>query len=157
VSNQSGFQFKMLNAGASTVPYAELKVNYYFTSNDPKPLNLWCDYATFGCESVSGRFIDSGNGQRWVEVSFTGSGAINPGSESAEVQLRFAQDDWANFNQADDYSFDPSKRAYGEWDRITVFRNGVLVWGVPPPGTTGAAASAPLSIPGLILTDTQRH
>ena len=47
------------------------------------------------------------------------------------------------------WSFDPSKRAYAEWDRITVYRNGALVWGVPPPDyaatdspTTQAEASS---------------
>lgn len=149
VANQAGPQFRLLNAGAATVPFAELKVRYYFTTTESKPLNLWCDYATIGCDNVSGRFIDLGNGQRWLEVRFAGEAAIAPGADGGEVQLRFAQDDWANFSQADDYSFDPSKRAYAEWDRITVYRNGALVWGVPPPDyaatdspTTQAEASS---------------
>ncbi|MEP7363584.1 MAG: glycoside hydrolase family 9 protein [Acidobacteriota bacterium] len=152
VANQSGPQFRLLNAGSATVPFEELKVFYYFNSAESKPLNLWCDYSAIGCENVKGRFVDAGSGMRLLEVSFTGSAAIAPGADSGEVQLRFAQDDWSNFSQSDDYSFDPSKRSYAEWDRMTVYRNGVLVWGVPPAGLSGSAGSAPNSLTGGSFT-----
>jgi cellulose 1,4-beta-cellobiosidase len=40
--------------------------------------------------------------------------------------------DWSNFNEANDYSYDPTKTAYANWDRVTLYRNGTLVWGVEP-------------------------
>jgi hypothetical protein len=144
VSNQAGAQIRLLNAGASTVPFSELKVHYYFTTSaDAKPLNFWCDYAAIGCASVSGRFVDAGSGRMLLEMTFTGDASLAPGADGGEVQIRFSQEDWANFNQADDYSFDPSKRTYAEWDRMTIYRNGVLVWGVPAPGYGDSNPSTP--------------
>jgi hypothetical protein len=132
-SNQIGPQFKLTNAGSDTIPLAELTVKYSFTLESPQPLNFWCDYATLGCDSIQGRFIDEGNGRYSLEVSFTGTARLAPGSDSGEIQLRFAKADWSNFDQSNDYSFDPAKRSYAEWDHTTVYRNGLLIWGVEPP------------------------
>ena len=48
------------------------------------------------------------------------------------MQNRFAKNDWSNYDERDDYSFDPTKTAYADWSRVTLYRNGVLVWGAEP-------------------------
>ena len=41
---------------------------------------------------------------------------------------------------ANDYSFDVTKTVYADWTKVTLYRNGVLIWGTEPPA---APASAP--------------
>jgi endoglucanase len=132
-SNQIGPLFRIMNAGGGDVPLSELTVRYYFSVEDPKPLNYWCDWAMVNCENVRSRFVDVGGGKFYLEVSFTVSAGVIPaGGSSGEVQSRVAKDDWSFFDQSNDYSFDAAKTTYADWERIVLYRNGALVWGVAP-------------------------
>ncbi len=35
-------------------------------------------------------------------------------------------------NEANDYSFDPTKTSFADWSNVTLFQNGALVWGTEP-------------------------
>ena len=132
-SNQIGPQFLLVNGGTESVPLAELSVRYYFTPGSAGPLQHWCDYAVLGCEKVVSRFVMLEGGRAYLENTFTGeAGLLEPGRDTGEWQNRFAREDWSPFNQSGDYSFDPSRREFEAWERVTVHRNGVLVWGQPP-------------------------
>lgn len=86
------------------------------------------DWAPIGAENIQRAFTDA-----YVELSFTAAaGSISAGGETGEIQLRMAKSDWSNFNEADDYSFDPTKTAYADWDKVTLYLDDSLVWGVEP-------------------------
>jgi hypothetical protein len=36
------------------------------------------------------------------------------------------------YAETDDYSYNPELTVFNDWDRITMYRNGVLVWGIEP-------------------------
>jgi len=46
--------------------------------------------------------------------------------------VRINKNDWTNYNEANDYSYDPTKTSFADWNRVTLYRNGQLVWGVEP-------------------------
>lgn len=46
-----------------------------------------------------------------------------------EIQARCAKADWSNYTETGDYSFDPTKIVFADWNHVTLYRNGVLVWG----------------------------
>jgi hypothetical protein len=132
-SNQIGPQYKLVNTGPNPVVLSQITVRYYFTLENPEPLNVWCDFATIGCSNVLTRFGFLGNGDFYLEHSFPASaGVIPPGSNSGEIQTRFAKSDYSNFDQSNDYSFDPTKKVFTDWNRVTMYQNGVLIWGVEP-------------------------
>jgi len=54
------------------------------------------------------------------------------GGRSGEIQTRFSKSDWANYSETGDYSYDPTKTAFADWSKVTLYRNGVLVWGTEP-------------------------
>ena len=60
--------------------------------------------------------------------------------------------DWSNYTQTGDYSFDASKTNYTDWSNITLYRNGVLVWGTEPSGT-GLTAKNTGSVTALRSTE----
>ena len=85
----------------------------------------------------------------YLEVGFTaGMGSLAPGQSTGEIMARFNKDNWSNFGEADDYSFDPTKLSFADWDRVTVYQNGTRIWGSEPPVTVGAAESEPRSADG---------
>ncbi|CAA9244454.1 MAG: GH9 / CBM3 / CBM44 [uncultured Cytophagales bacterium] len=132
--------FQVVNAGTTAVPLSELKIRYWYTKEGSAGESFWCDYAVVGSSNTTGRFVAvspvaGANG--YLEVGFTpAAGSVAAGGNSGEVQARFSKTDWSNYTETGDYSYDPTKTAYTDWSRVTLYRNGVLVWGTEP---TGAA------------------
>src|SRR5690606_30896951 len=67
------------------------------------------------------------------------SRSIKPGSRSLEFHTHFSKVDGSKFNEVNDYSYDPYRSVYTEWDRITLYRNGQLIWGVEPSANANSA------------------
>lgn len=64
----------------------------------------------------------------YFEIAFTaGAGSIRAGGDSGGIQTRNSKTDWSSFNEANDYSFDPAKTAFANWEKVTLYRNGQLV------------------------------
>jgi hypothetical protein len=71
----------------------------------------------------------------YVEFAFNASaGNLNPSANSGAIQTRFANTNWADLSENDDYSF-KNASAYVANDHITLYRNGKLWWGVEPDTT----------------------
>jgi hypothetical protein len=135
--NQIKPHLNIVNSGPTSVPLSELTVRYWYTINGDKAQNYFCDYAVVGCANVTGAFVKLASAvtgaDYYLEVRFAaGAGSILAGGQSGEIQNRFAKADWTNYNQADDYSFDPTKTAFADWTRVTLYRSGSLVWGTEP-------------------------
>ncbi|ADO73774.1 cellulose binding domain-containing protein [Stigmatella aurantiaca] len=108
-----------------------------FTPDSGESIQSSCDYATAGCANVTASVVQLSTprpgASHYVELGFTsGAGSIAAGHDSGEVHLRFNKSNWSNFDETNDYSFDATKTAFTSWDRMTVFRGGVLVWGTEP-------------------------
>ena len=69
----------------------------------------------------------------YFEMGFTsGAGSLAAGANTGEIQNRFAKSDFTNYTQTGDYSFDPTKTAFADWSKVTLYNSGMLVWGVEP-------------------------
>jgi mannan endo-1,4-beta-mannosidase len=81
------------------------------------------------------RFADSGskasNADRYVEFSFVSGAPSLMTNQSEEIHLGFFVPNYANFTQTNDYSFAASSD-FATSQRVTVYRNGTLIWGVEP-------------------------
>jgi len=137
--NQIKPHFRIVNAGTSSMPLSELKIRYWFTREGTASQSFWCDWAAIpgSCTNVTGTFVQVNQARTganfYLEISFTpAAGSIAAGSQSGEIQARFAKADWSNYTETGDYSFDPTKTSFTDWDHVTLYRNGVLVWGTEP-------------------------
>ena len=134
--NQIKPHFTIVNSGASAVPLSELTLRYWYTVDSDRAQNFWCDYAVLGCANVRGAFVKPAaprtGADTYLELSFTGTGSIPAGGRSGEIQARFHKSDWSNYSETGDYSYDPTKTAFADWSKVTLYRNGVLVWGTEP-------------------------
>jgi Cellulose binding domain len=134
--NQMKPQFNVINRGNLSVPLVELTLRYWLT--DPSASQMFfCDYAELGCSGIEGSFgtppMLRPRADRYLEIGFTqGAGALAPGSETGEIQARCQKADYSPYQEADDYSFDPSTTAFADAPHVTLYRQGVLVWGVEP-------------------------
>lgn len=129
--------FQITNSGASSIPLSGLKLRYYFTKDSNQGLSYWTDYAQVGSSNVTGSFVTmsspASTADTYLEISFTaGAGSIAAGGQTGPVQARFSKNDWSNFDESNDYSYDPIKTAFADWSRVTLYQDGTLVWGLEP-------------------------
>jgi hypothetical protein len=134
--NQIKPQFNVINTGSGAVPLVELTLRYWFTEGST-PQMFFCDYAMIGSASVVGRFgalpVPRPGANGYLEVGFAeAAGSLAPASGTGEIQGRCQKADFSPYQEADDYSFDPLATAYTDAPRVTLYRQGVLAWGVEP-------------------------
>ncbi|MGF7031640.1 endo-1,4-beta-xylanase [Paenibacillus mucilaginosus] len=133
--NTIGPQFNIKNTGTTAVKLSGLKLRYYFTKEGASSLNSWVDWAQIGSDNVLRSFGEAAGpgADTYVELGFTDTaGSIPAGGQTGDIQLRIAKSDWSAFNEAGDYSFDPTKTGYADWNRVTLHQDGSLVWGIQP-------------------------
>ncbi|HET8840186.1 MAG TPA: cellulose binding domain-containing protein, partial [Ktedonobacteraceae bacterium] len=124
------------------------------TRDGSQAQQLWCDYAQAGCVNITGSFVNltspTSTADTYAQISFSSSaGSIATNSNSGEMQLRFNKSDWSNYNQANDYSWNPNQTSYASWSQVTLYLNGQLVWGTEPGG-----GSAPTVTPTSQISPT---
>lgn len=133
--NQLKPHFNLVNQGSAPVELSDLTIRYYFTKDGSQALSAWVDWAQLGSSNVQTSFGTSSgeSSDTYLEVRFTeGAGSLPAGGQTGDIQLRIAKSDWSNFNEANDYSYDATKTAYTAWDKVTVYQNGTLIYGIEP-------------------------
>jgi hypothetical protein len=141
--NQLYAQYQLINTGTGTnpasVPLSSLTLRYWFTNETPTdPLVFACDYAQVGCSNITSKFTVLGSpvakANTYVDITFNAAaGSIAIGQSTGEIQTRIHHVSYSNFITTDTYSFisDPSF-VYKDTQTVTLYLNGVLVWGVEP-------------------------
>jgi len=129
-------RFRISNTGNTSIPLSEVKIRYYYTVDGDIAQNFWCDWSSVGSNNVIGTFVKMDTPKTgadyYLEISFTSqAGDLAPGA-SIEVQGRFAKSDWTNYTQTDDYSFNPTATYYADFNKITAYVSGNLVFGIEP-------------------------
>jgi hypothetical protein len=126
---------ELVNMSPRYVPLSELTVRYWFTSDGSTAFDTACDYAWMGCDNVLRRYVTMsparGGADMYMELGFRGDAVLFPGQSSGTVMLRANHANGSLLDQSNDYSFRMTS-SYVENDKITVYRNGVRIWGGEP-------------------------
>lgn len=126
VSNQISANLQLVNNGTEAVALEQLTVRYWL--DDVTSETAVCDYAVLNCAHITTTF-----GANYLELAFTGdAGTLSADAESGTIQLRVHRTDWSNFDQSTHYSYNPDFTTHTDWENITIYQNGTLVWGVEP-------------------------
>lgn len=137
--NKIQANFKILNTGTEPVPYDEITLRYWYTKEGNAEEVFVCDYAALGTNKVSGNFVQLeqsfSGADHYLELRFNDAGLLLPGESSGEIRIHFSKVNGSRYNEVGDYSYDPYRRIYQEWDRVTLHRNGRLLYGVTPVST----------------------
>ncbi|MVM36706.1 hypothetical protein GO730_01905 [Spirosoma sp. HMF3257] len=136
---------KLNNEGTTGVSYSDLTIRYWLTVEDFSPLtNLSVYWAQLGASKVRMSYVPLAQPRQgafgYIEYSFDASaGILAAGSNSGEIQTGIGKQNWTNLTETNDYSF-ASTASYTKTDRITIYKNGVLVGGTEPVAITPVTA-----------------
>jgi endoglucanase len=157
-TNQISPHFEIANNTSASVALSTLTIRYWYTEDGTETQQFNCDYAVAGCANVTGSFTrltsPTSTADTYLQVGFTsaaGSVAIN--GNSGDIQTRFNKSDWTNYTQTNDYSWSATQTSYAAWSLVTLYQNGLLVWGTEPGGNT-APTPTPTFTPTPIPTAT---
>lgn len=130
---------KVINQDSVSLAYGELSLRYYITAENFAGINTYVDYAQIGNNKVAVNYIPLAqplNGALgYLEYSFSASaGVLSPSGNSGVIQSRVSNKDYGVFNESDDYSY-KAGGTYATNSRITLYRNGSLIWGTEPAAT----------------------
>ncbi|QTL97151.1 hypothetical protein GM661_03750 [Iocasia frigidifontis] len=137
--------YTLSNIGTSSISLSDVKIRYYYTIDGGQTQNFWCDNGAIVSpsysnitSSVEGTFTEMSSSTSdvdyYLEIGFSGN-TLAAGA-TAEIQTRFVKDDWSNYDQSNDFSFNNA-------ENVTVYINGQLVWGNVPEGGTIEVPAAP--------------
>lgn len=135
-SNTIGPKFKLMNTGTSTIDLSNVKIRYYYTIDSDKAQNYTCDWSHVGASNITGSFVKmpvaKTGADYYLEVGFTsGSGSLAAG-QNIEIQIRINRGDWSNYTQTGDYSLNATATSYVDWNKVTAYQSGNLIWGIEP-------------------------
>lgn len=124
------------NVGTA-VPANELTWRYYYTADNADPQQIQCDWADIGCAntlvSTSPMKVPCSVASHYAEVGF--STASNLSSFAViEFQGRIYGSTGAAYDFTNDYSHPMNSSGFLPTLRITLYRQGKLIWGNPPCG-----------------------
>ncbi|MFP4439931.1 MAG: cellulose binding domain-containing protein [Chloroflexaceae bacterium] len=127
----------LVNSGTTDISLSELTVRYWYTIDTDQSQSYACDWAVLDCANITHQFVPLTNpragADHYLELGFTSSaGTLPGGGSSGDIQSRITKTDFSNYDETDDYSFDPMKTSYTDWTHVTLYRNGVLIWGTEP-------------------------
>ena len=136
VTNGLNPRIKIVNTGTSAIALSSVKVRYYYTVDGNVAQTFFCDWSSAGCGNITSTFTalstPKTNADHYAEIGFASSAGSLAAGQSIDIQLRISKNDWSNYTQTNDYSFNVSDTAYVDWNKVTAYVGGVLSWGVEP-------------------------
>lgn len=135
-SNNPAPELELVNDGVWPVPLMGLELRYWFREITTVGVRQIADldWASPGRDKLRVEILPTGRGGQdyYVAVTFPNAGeATLPVGGSVEVKLRFHKEDWSEHDQSQHYSFAPLD-TYIDWDKVTLYQEGKLIWGKEP-------------------------
>jgi hypothetical protein len=90
-----------------------------------------CDLVSFQIVEITPELPGA---DRYLEIGFTSAAGALPDTagRSGEINALVQNEGFEDFDQSNDYSYGANITETTPWDRVTVYRNGELVWGTEP-------------------------
>ena len=131
-------------SSAQPIALAGLELRYYFSNEHAELCPAACVIDGFygGIQptgeriSVRRRYVPReapDSPPAYLSLSFERTFAALEQGQHVELQQQFHTNPYTELDETNDYSFARTHTSYADWKRVTVHREGVLVWGEPPP------------------------
>jgi chitodextrinase len=128
---------KVVNEGTTSVPLSELTIRYFYKKESSGSQDATVDFATLGnanvTVSIGSLSSPTATADAYMEVGFTsGAGSVAASGDSGKIKTRINNSDWSNFDETNDYSYNLNYTSFSEYDKVALYQNGILVWGIEP-------------------------
>ena len=133
-------QFRIKNKGTGQIDVSKLEIRYWYKYDGVlKTEQSYVDWAGINGTAITDKVNISivswifSMQDRYLKVTFKlGAGQLGNGANDyLEVNTRFNKNDWSRYDQSNDWSF-VSYTSFKEWEKVTVYYNGVKVYGREP-------------------------
>ncbi|ARK08850.1 cellulose binding domain-containing protein [Fibrella sp. ES10-3-2-2] len=132
------------NEGNLPVDFSQLRIRYYFTSDNQAGLTFFSDFRYQGQGSLNGQLVrinpPLANADTYLEITPNFGGQLMPLSSLGVIRYSIYSPQGARLNQTNDYSYQERPESLSPNSRVVVYLGSELVWGTPP----GSGASARL-------------
>ncbi len=119
------------NQAADPLPMANVKIRYWFTAEVATDLHQY--YTGPEAKTPKAVFVNDGANSNAL-LTFGGGSIVKGGDINAsEIQLEISNNS-GKFNQADDFSWQPTSATSTANDKITLYLDDTLIWGCEPSG-----------------------
>jgi Cellulose binding domain len=134
----------LTNNGTSAIPLTQVTVRYWYTLDGGTATQTPnCDYTFLpgNCSSIvysASSFVTmttpKATADHYFQFGFaSGAGSLAAsGGTTSDMQLRWNKNDFTNFTQTNDYSYNASTTAWVTTTKVTAYLNGALVYGTEP-------------------------
>ena len=129
--------FRIVNAGTVPFPLSSLSLHYYYSKGLSEDESFDCyNVSGGGCSLLAPAvFADvarkTPTADRYLELRYASKASSLAVNQTSEIQGAFHVPSYAPFIQTDDYSFSNSN-VFQSSVRVTLYANGVLIWGTEP-------------------------
>ncbi|TYQ17811.1 UNVERIFIED_CONTAM: cellulose binding domain-containing protein [Acetivibrio alkalicellulosi] len=135
IANHIKPNFKVYNESTENIPFTDIKVRYWFTTQTEGQqgtiLNWASNQQQFVVLNVVSPNPDSDD--YYLEVSFTDTNEVLEPGQYVEIKAMIHKFDWSNYNQSNDYSFRQILfYQYEDSEKITAYTENDLAWGIEP-------------------------
>ncbi len=129
--------FQIENTGTDPINLSEVTFRYWYLKEGTAAEQAWIDWANVGAANITTNFVAMPTpvetADSYIEYGFTAAaGVLAPGGNTGAIQTRFSKMDWSNYDEMNDYSFNPDYNSFMPWENVTVYCNGVLAYGIEP-------------------------
>lgn len=129
-------KLKIVNADTTSTSYSMLTARYWLTAENFAGINTWIDYAQMGNSKVKTKYValpqPRNDAYGYIEYSFDATaGTLSAGASSGIIESGLANSNWANLTESNDFSYRTGS-TYTDNSKITLYRNGTLIWGNEP-------------------------
>lgn len=122
----------VINQSDDPLPMTNVKIRYWFTAEAVPSLHQY--YTGDDVRPPSAMFVDDGENSH-VLMTF-GAGVIKKGDDISRSEIQLVIDNNTTpFDQADDFSWQPTSKTSTPNGKITLYLDDKLIWGCEPSGT----------------------
>jgi len=120
----------LINEGKSSLRMETISIRYWFNADSESSVNSAIDYAKIDKELLETSTVDADNGLKYFQIRFADDYVIKPNSSTGIIKSRVNYEDWSDHDETDDYSFSNAVNSLSENEKITVYQNNQLIYGV---------------------------
>ena len=156
-SNAPHPMFKLDNISTLSLDLSKIEIKYWYKYDGPSDTEIGIiDYAgkmVAGTDVTSHTHASIINGtygssqDRYLSATFDSEAGYLQPADYMYINTRYNKIGWGAYDQSNDWSY-LAVVNYQEWDKVTVYYDGVLIWGLEPGQTQ------PTATPTVVLSAT---